>query len=225
MRRLKKFILKALNGEKILGAKLSYPNGLKAVIFASGRGSNAEALMEFSEKNDLFEVVALASDQVQAPVLAKAKKRGIPTIVYPRKKGQPKKKYEQEWLKKLEAFPHDLGLLCGYMKILGPNFLQAYFSAEQSIYRLINIHPSKLPDYPGLNSYRRAFDNNEAVAGVTLHLVDERVDTGPILWQETFKRFEKDSFEDFERRGLELEHRLFSELIQKIITEGLEIQK
>lgn len=181
--------------------------------------------MELSERYDRFHVEAVATDQAQAPVIEKAQKRGIKTIVNARAQGQSKVDYENQWLEKLNAIPHNFGLLCGYMKILGPTFLNYYWCTELSVFRLINIHPSLLPAYPGLNSYQRAFENNDKKGGVTLHLVDEGVDSGAILKQESFERREDDSLESFEKRGLELEHKLYPQLIQTLISEGVEIKK
>lgn len=208
-----------------MAAKLFYPNGLNVVLFASGRGSNAEALMKLSEELDGLQVQAVASDKADAPVLEKAKKRGFKTLVHERRPGQSKVAYETQWIDILTQVPHDLGLLCGYMKILGPHFLNFYWDPELSIFRLINIHPSLLPAYPGLNSYQRAFENGEPQGGVTLHLVDEGVDSGPILMQQSFERLEEETFESFERRGLALEHELYPKLIRTLISEGVEIKK
>lgn len=206
-----------------MGAKLYYPQGLRVILFASGRGSNAQSLMQLSEKLEMFEVEAVASDQADAPVLEIARERGFKTVIHERKPSESKASYESGWVEKLRAFPHDFALLCGYMKILGPKFLDYYWCPELLVYRLINIHPSLLPAYSGLNSYLRAFENNETKGGVTLHLVDEGVDSGPILLQQSFARLKNDTFESFEKRGLELEHQLYSQLIQTLIFEGVEV--
>jgi len=223
MKHLRRFNLKVPNGEKTLASKLHYPDGLRVVLFASGRGSNAQVLMELSKKLTNFHIVAVATDHSNAPVVHKANEYGIDVIINEKVKGQSKLEYEALWVEKLSELSHHMGLLCGYMKILGPTFLNYYWCSNQSIYKLINIHPSLLPAYPGLDAYRRAFENRDSISGVTLHLVDEEVDSGAILMQESFERVDDEAFESFEQRGLKLEHILFPKLIQKILTEGVEI--
>jgi folate-dependent phosphoribosylglycinamide formyltransferase PurN len=123
-------------------------------------------------------------------------------------------------LQELAEYQIDYVVLCGYMRILSPLFLQP-FKDPQGFYRVINIHPSYLPSFPGADAYGDAFAAGVTESGITIHLVDEQVDHGPILAQEKFVRLPEDTLETFKARGLAVEHRLYPATLQNISAKGI----
>ena len=182
---------------------------MRIVIFASGRGSNALNLIEKSKAVG-FEVVGMIVDKPKAPIL---ENQLVDTRLVPYKTGRDE--HEMKILKELSTWDFDFICLCGYMRILSGNFVKK-FSHDSLPSRIINIHPSALPLYPGLNSYERAFKDEVKDSGVTVHFVDEGVDTGEVIVQEKFLRKTGDSLEDFEKRGLELEHKIYPKALEKL---------
>lgn len=152
-------------------------SGLRFAIFASGRGSNAEALMQ-AFATDLIpaEVGLVVCNQPEAQVLQKAQARGVPTVLVP-SKGLAREAHEAQLLEELHKARIDHLLLAGYMRILSPYFLKRFNGS------ILNIHPSLLPDFPGLEGAERQWAAGVKVAGATVHFVDAGVDTGQILLQ------------------------------------------
>lgn len=175
------------------------------VILASGVGTNAKALLDYARKNPRRLVAkAVISDRPGVPALQMAEKMKVPTYVVSPKEEGPMLAI----LSKLE--PH-WALLAGYKRLVGPGFLN--FFADAGFHRVMNVHPSLLPAYPGLNGYERAFQDGVKVTGVTVHLVDSGLDTGLCLLQESFERAEKDDLESFTAKGRKIEHRLFTKAL------------
>lgn len=144
-------------------------------ILASGRGSNAEALMDAFTRGDLpAELAVVVSNRAGAPVLDKAAARGFPTACVP-SAGKDRARHERELLGVLEGHGVQHLLLAGYMRVLSPQFLATFPG------KVLNIHPALLPDFPGLRAAERQWEAGVKVAGATVHLVDEGVDTGPPL--------------------------------------------
>ncbi|HEY9791086.1 MAG TPA: formyltransferase family protein, partial [Candidatus Obscuribacterales bacterium] len=112
--------------------------------------------------------------------------------------------------------------LAGYMRVLTPAFLQQFRHAD-GYFNVINIHPSLLPAFPGAHGYEDAFNYGVKISGVTIHLVDEHVDHGPILAQAAFERYDDDTLETFKARGLELEHKLYPAVLQEIARNGIKL--
>lgn len=185
---------------------------IRLAVFASGNGSNFEAIMQSIQKGEVDgELALLVSDQPDAFVLARAEKLGVPSIAFTPKAFESKAAYESEVLDHLKAAKVDLIVLAGYMRIVGKTLLQSYPE------RIINIHPSLLPNYPGREGIIDAFMDKVEQTGVTVHLVDEGVDTGPILAQKTVAIEEGDTIDSLERKIHALEHELFPKVIQKMI--------
>ncbi len=177
------------------------------VILASGTGTNARALLQRAkEKPELLAIKALVSDRPNVPALAVANEFGVPAHVI----AHGEEKTLLELLKSVKA---QWACLAGYKKIVGKNFLE-FFASPEGFFRVLNVHPSLLPAYPGLNAYVRAFQDNVAKSGVTVHLVDQGVDTGPIVLQESFVREKNDTLESFEAKGRALELRLFPQAME-----------
>lgn len=171
------------------------------VIFASGEGSNCVNLLEHARRHpDQLKAVAVISDRSGAPALDKAAALGFETFVVGHRE-------ESTLLALLKRLQPRWAALAGYKRLVGKGFLD--FFADQGFSRVLNVHPSLLPAYPGLGGYERAFNDGVKVTGVTVHLVDSGLDTGLPVLQESFPRREGDTLADFAARGREVEHRLF----------------
>lgn len=185
---------------------------LNIALLASGRGSNAKAIHQAILENRLdARIQCLACNIEDAPVAAWAREVGIPTYVIPHR-GLTREAHEAQVLSELLAYKIDYLVLAGYMRLMTPGFLYAF--AGEYHYRVVNIHPSLLPAFPGAHAYEDAFAYGVKLSGVTVHFVDEQVDHGPILLQECFPRLETDTLEDFKARGLALEHQVYPKALQ-----------
>lgn len=193
---------------------------LSLAILVSGRGSNMSAIIDAIDAGTLDAKIAVVfSNNPDAPALANAAKKSIPTAALSNR-GIPREHHEQQLLRILSEYKIDYLVLAGYMRVLSPNFLRT-FKDPAGFYRVINIHPSLLPAFPGAHGYEEAFSYGVRVSGITVHLVDEKVDHGPILAQATFPRLPEDDLEAFKSRGLALEHKLFPEVLQQIAEHGV----
>jgi phosphoribosylglycinamide formyltransferase-1 len=167
------------------------------------------------------EIAAVISNNPDAPAIEKAKNRGIKTYVIDHR-GMSRQDHENAVLKIL--LPHNLDyvILAGYMRILSKTFLEP-FADKAGYYRIINIHPSLLPLFPGTSGYEDAFASGAKSSGITIHLVDDQLDHGPIIAQETFPRLENDSLETFKSRGLALENKFYPKVLQSIALNGIKL--
>ena len=185
---------------------------LRLAILASGSGSNAEAIMKWAETSDVAEVVCVLSDKKNAPVLERAERFGVPNISVKKKKNESKSDFDLRLLKELSSYEPDWIILAGFMRILTPAFLAHYPN------RIVNIHPSLLPLFPGLDGYGEAFKADVLESGCSVHFVDEGVDTGEIIAQQKFKKIPGEDFESFKKRGLELENQFYPQVLEKLFT-------
>lgn len=185
---------------------------IRLAVFASGSGSNFEQIVKSAHKGTLeAEIRLLVCDRPQAFALKRAEQLGIPSVCLQPKAFESKIAYEQAILEQLKMKEIDLIILAGYMRIIGPTLLTAYPD------RLMNIHPSLLPAYPGRQGIQDAFKAGAEITGVTVHLVDEGIDTGPILAQETVAINPDDTIESLEEKIHAVEHVLFPLVIQTYI--------
>lgn len=185
---------------------------MRIAVYASGNGSNFQAIAEaIASKQVDATICFLFCDNPKAYVIERAKKLGVPFKVFSPRNYENRAAYERELLNQLELHAVDLIVLAGYMRIIGPTLLRAYAN------RILNIHPSLLPSFPGKSSIQDAFDANEKETGVTVHFVDEGVDTGPIIAQEKVIILPEDTLDSLEDRIHQVEHRLFPQVIQKVI--------
>jgi phosphoribosylglycinamide formyltransferase-1 len=183
---------------------------VRAAVFASGTGSNFQAIMEAHD--DLHcEIVLLVCDQPGAIVLEKARKFGVPTFIFDPKAYDSKEAYEQEIVDELQISGVSWIFLAGYMRLVGKTLLQAFEG------RTINIHPSLLPAFPGIDAIGQAFDAGVKTTGVTVHYIDEGIDTGPIIAQESLEVLPEDTRETLQKRIQKIEHKLYPEVIKKLI--------
>ena len=188
---------------------------LRVVLMASGRGSNALNLAQkMLATPEHWQVVGLLCDQPKAAVIEKFQKLNIPTVHLDYTKS--KKEAETQLKKYLLENSIDLIFLAGFMRVLSAHFVESQWDHNYFRSKIINIHPSLLPKYPGLNSYERALENGDKVIGATVHFVDQGVDTGPIITQQAIYRRPQESSQEFMARALELEHRLYTYVLELI---------
>jgi phosphoribosylglycinamide formyltransferase-1 len=188
---------------------------MKVVILASGEGTNAENILSFSQKRKRqFEIRGLVSDQPNAGVLNRARKWNIPVALIEKRHGR--EAHEKAILSQISSWGAEWVFLAGYMRILGHKFLSHFYDPKLGVSRIINIHPSLLPQFKGLKAYERAFEANVPQSGVSVHFVNEGIDTGPLILQKSFPRKKEDSFETFQNRGKEKEFLAYREAIDII---------
>jgi phosphoribosylglycinamide formyltransferase 1 len=187
-------------------------------ILISGRGSNMIALADAVEQVRIpgAEISIVISDQPGATGLARAKERGLKTLVIERG-GRTREEHEKEIVAGLGERQIDLVCLAGYMRLLSRYFIDAYRG------RILNIHPSLLPAFPGLAAQRQALDHGAKWSGCTVHFVDETLDGGPIVAQSIVPVWEEDSEEILSARILEQEHLLYPKAVALVISGKYEI--
>ncbi|SFE25869.1 phosphoribosylglycinamide formyltransferase-1 [Lentibacillus persicus] len=181
----------------------------QAAIFASGTGSNFQAIME--TENLLCDVVLLVCDKSDAAVVDKAKNHGVPTFIFNPKDFESKADYERVLLEKLRERDVSWIFLAGYMRIVGPVLLDEFPA------RIVNIHPSLLPAYPGLDAIGQAYEAGEDTTGVTVHYVDDGIDTGPIIEQQEVPIYADDTKGQLTKRIQRAEHNLYPQVIQRLV--------
>ena len=182
----------------------------KIAIFISGNGSNLKNLIIHSlKKNSKYEICLVISNKAKAKGLNFAKKFKIKKkfISY-----QNNRNAEQKILNVIKKDKIELICLAGFMKILSSNFIKKFRG------KILNIHPSLLPKYKGLNTHQRALDNNEKYSGCTVHLVNNRLDSGKIILQKRVKIFKKDNSQSLGKRVLKKEHLIYPKAIKKVIS-------
>lgn len=184
-------------------------NKVKAAVFASGTGSNFEAIMETEQL--ACDIVLLVCDRADATVLKKAEKYDVPAFVFNAKQFKRKADYETVILKQLETAGVTWIFLAGYMRIAGSTLLQAFEG------RIVNIHPSLLPAFPGIDAIGQAYRAEVRTTGVTVHYIDEGIDTGPIIAQESVTILEQDTEESLKRRIQKVEHELYPRVINQLL--------
>lgn len=185
---------------------------MKIAVFASGNGSNFEAIAKSMNQGEIEGAIVLVfSDRTDAYVLERAKSLQIPVRSFSPKQFENKVEYEREILKELEAKEVELLVLAGYMRLIGPTLLNAYPN------RILNIHPALLPEFPGLHGIRDAFEAGVKQTGVTVHYVDNGVDTGPILAQKRVNIEENETLASLELKIHQAEHQLYPEVVQEVI--------
>ena len=188
---------------------------MKLAVFASGFGSNFSALLEAEKQKKLSaEIALLICDQPKAKVIERAVNESIPYYCLSPKDFPSKAHFEKQLVQILEKHEIDLIVLAGYMRLIGSTLLEPYRN------RIINIHPSLLPAFPGRTSIADAYYANVTESGVTIHYIDEGIDTGPIIYQEVVAKKPDDTLEAFESRIHSVEHAIYPTVLEKIIHEG-----
>lgn len=185
-------------------------------VLISGRGSNLQALLDAGTRTDFpGRVVVVLSNVPDAAGLDRARQAGVPAIVQDHR-GRTREDHDSALLHHLRAHAVDVVCLAGYMRLLSPVLLRAYPG------RVLNIHPSLLPSFPGLEAQQQAWEHGVKVSGATVHLVDEGLDTGPIVAQEAVPVSDRDTPQTLAARILEVEHRLYPEAVRRVLSGRLE---
>ena len=187
-----------------------FPGKKKVAVFISGRGSNLKSLIKYSKKkNSLFKIELVISNNFNVKGLEIANKSKIKNFYI---KYSNERNFENRVLKLLNNNKIDLICLAGFMKILSRKFIKKFSKS------IINIHPSLLPRYKGLNTHSRAIKNKDEYSGATVHIVNEKLDSGKIIIQEKVKILKSDNKRTLEKKILKIEHRIYPKAIIKLLT-------
>ena len=192
----------------------------KIAVLISGQGNNLQAIIDACQTQQIpAEIVCVISNKANAFGLIRAKSAGIFSRVFLRNNFESNLAMDQSIADELDKFDVDLIVLAGYMKILTPEFIQRFEG------KIINIHPSLLPKYPGLNTYQRALDSGDREHGTTVHFVNEEVDNGAIILQAKVPIFDNDTVEVIEARTREQEYRIYPIVVKWFVENRLKLQK
>ena len=188
-------------------------------ILLSGRGSNFLAIAKAIREQRLIgaEIVIVLSNIEDAPGLAAARELGLPTLTIP-SAGRKRAEHDAEMIAALNAHKVDLVCLAGYMRIISPAFVQTFPN------RILNVHPSLLPAFPGLDAQHQTLDYGTKIAGCTVHFVDEAVDHGVIILQKTVPVNDDDTYETLSARILQQEHLAYPEAISRVLSGSYAIE-
>ena len=188
-------------------------------VLASGHGTNFEALVRSIRRGDTNgEIRVLIANVPDAPVLKRAEADNIPAKLIPHREFKTREQFEQALIAELKH--HDVGLVClaGFMRILSPYFIREFPQ------RILNIHPALLPAFPGEEAQRQALEYGVKFSGCTVHIVDEGVDSGPIICQAVVPVLDDDTPETLAARILKEEHRIYSEAICLLLEDRVHIE-
>jgi phosphoribosylglycinamide formyltransferase 1 len=187
----------------------------KIAVFASGSGSNFQAIIDVVKAGELeADIAILVCDKPEAFAIERANAAHIPTFAFNPKEYGSKEAYEKVILEKLASYDVEFIVLAGYMRLIGPTLLGEYSG------RIINVHPSLLPAFPGKDAIGQALAAKAKWSGVTIHYVDEGMDTGPIIVQERIRISEKETRESLQRKIQNIEHKLYPSILQMLLTRG-----
>ncbi len=191
---------------------------LDLVVLISGNGSNLQALIDRIESGELdARIRAVISNRPQAHGLERARRHGIEAVALDHQAFASREDFDRRLQSEIEARRPDLVVLAGYMRILTPELIGAFTG------RMLNIHPSLLPKYPGLHTHRRALENGDAEHGVSIHVVTPELDSGPLLMQGRFPVEPGDDEDSLKRKVHALEHRMYPQLLQWIAEGRLQL--
>lgn len=184
----------------------------KVAIFASGNGSNFQAIIDAVNNRKLhIHISCVICDRPGAFVLERAKKENIPVCLINPKSFPSKTAYETAISEKLRAFQIDFIALAGYMRLIGPTILKSYEG------KIVNIHPSLLPAFPGLDAIGQSLKAGVKETGVTIHYVDEGMDTGKVIAQQTVEIAEGETKDSLQKKIQTIEHQLYPETLEKLL--------
>ncbi len=187
-------------------------------ILLSGRGSNFEAIARAVAAGEIPAKIALVvSNRAEAAGLERARALGLPALCIP-SKGKPREAFDREVIEALKTRGVEYVCLAGFMRVLGPDLVREFPN------RILNIHPALLPSFPGTDAQKQALDYGVRFTGCTVHLVDEGVDTGPIILQAAVPVFDDDTEETLSARILEQEHRIYPEAVKLLVEGQIEVK-
>ena len=186
---------------------------IKLVVMISGEGTNLQALIDAQkEKKINTQIMAVISDNKYAYGIKRAKKNNIPTFIFDQRNFDTKDEFYLNISREIKKINPDLIVLAGFMKILNKDFINAF------PYKILNIHPSILPKFKGLNTHKRVLKENEIYSGFTIHLVNEKLDSGKILFQKKIKIFKNDSAKILENKIKKLENKYYPVYLSKYLS-------
>lgn len=191
----------------------------KIVILASGSGSNAESIIRYAQAHNTYQVAAVMSDRSEALVLQRARNLGVEAETVIKTKDESKGQFEERLVCAIQKHQPDWIVLAGFMKLLSKTFLMNFYDQKIKQFKVVNIHPSLLPLFPGKEAYEQSFKSGMAEYGCTIHFVDEGMDTGKMIYQERLKKIEGEDFEAFKARGLAAENRIYPIILEKLFVE------
>jgi phosphoribosylglycinamide formyltransferase-1 len=190
----------------------------KIGILISGRGSNMVALLEAIRDGRLdAEAVLVISNIETAAGLEKAGQFGVETL-FINHKGRPRDAHDREMVVELKKRDVELVCLAGYMRLVSPLFVREFYN------RILNIHPSLLPAFPGLDAQKQALEYGVKITGCTVHIVDEELDHGAIVMQQSVEVFDTDTNETLSARILEQEHRIYPKAVARVLSAGFYVE-
>ena len=192
---------------------------MKIGILISGRGSNMAALVDAVQDGTIAggEIAVVISDKRNAGGLERARERGVETVVIARN-GRSREEHDAEIVSELRKRGVELVCLAGYMRLLSRDFVRAFPN------RIVNIHPSLLPSFPGLDAQHQAFEYGVKITGCTVHFVDEELDHGAIILQKAVEVADDDTAESLSARILGYEHSLYIEAVRRIVAGDYQIE-
>jgi len=190
----------------------------KIIVLISGNGSNLQAIIDACKSGMIDgNVVGVISNKANVFGLERAKKNNIPSEVINHNNFGTREEFDQELVTSIKSYQPDLIVLAGFMRILSPIMTSAFKN------KMINIHPSLLPKYPGLKTHEQVIANNDAEHGVTIHSVSEELDGGPIIAQSKIVVHKNQQLEDLIERIHKIEHKIFPKVISMIASEEIKI--
>lgn len=189
------------------------------VVLVSGNGSNLQAIIDACETSiDNGRVTAVFSNKATAYALERAKKVGAAAHFLDPKTFDTRDAFDHELMKQMDEYQPDVVVLAGYMRILSSEFVRHFMG------RMINIHPSLLPKYPGLNTYQRAIHAGDEEHGTSVHFVTEQLDGGPVILQAKVPIFDEDNVETLTTRVQTQEHKIYPLVVKWMVEERLEMK-
>ena len=179
------------------------------VVLISGKGTNLQALIDASHRSS-YKISAVISNRAKAIGLNRAKISGIDTYVIEQESFNSKLEFEESLATRISEINPKLIVLAGFMKVLSPQFVKLFRG------KVINIHPSLLPEYPGLNTHQRVLEDKKKIHGVSVHLVTEDLDGGPVIAQDAVYVLPDDTAESLAKRVLEREHIIYPKVVESL---------
>ena len=179
------------------------------VVLISGKGTNLQALIDASHRSS-YTISAVISNKAKAIGLNRAKISGIDTYVIEQESFDSKLEFEESLSTRISEINPKLIVLAGFMKVLSPQFVKLFRG------KIINIHPSLLPEYPGLNTHQRVLEDKKKIHGMSVHLVTEDLDGGPVIAQDSVYVLPDDTAESLAKRVLEREHIIYPKVVESL---------
>ena len=194
--------------------------GMSFVVLISGNGSNLQSIIDTIESGQInARLSAVISNNADAYGLTRARNHAIETRVIDHRLYDSRDSFDQALQRCVKGFEPDYIVLAGFMRIIGSAFINAYRN------KILNIHPSLLPDYKGLNTHQRAIENRETEHGVSIHLVTAELDGGPVLMLGRYRIEKGNTVADLQQKGQRLEHRMYPIILQWLSEKKLQIGK